>query len=79
MRKVYSPKWAAFRVSNETKLTFQIEIDQITRRRTTYETSLVKQRAQKDDFFKYAEYEINLERMRKIRWKRLGEIHQTVW
>lgn len=50
----------------------QHEIDQITRRRTNYETSLIRQKTRKDDFFKYAEYEINLERLRKVRWKRMG-------
>ncbi|KAL7424258.1 U3 snoRNP protein [Cryptotrichosporon argae] len=47
------------------------EIDQITKRRTAYETSLIRGQTRKDDFFKYAEYEINLERLRKIRWKKL--------
>ncbi|KAK1925110.1 U3 small nucleolar RNA-associated protein 6-domain-containing protein [Papiliotrema laurentii] len=48
------------------------EIDQITRRRTVFETSLIRRHTRKDDFFKYAEYEINLERLRKVRWKKLG-------
>ena len=26
----------------------------------------------KDDYFKYAEYEINLEHLRRVRWKRLS-------
>jgi U3 small nucleolar RNA-associated protein 6 len=55
-----------------TVLTFQNEIDQITRRRTVFETSLIRRHTRKDDFFKYAEYEINLERLRKVRWKKLG-------
>ncbi|BEI81559.1 hypothetical protein CcaverHIS002_0207190 [Cutaneotrichosporon cavernicola] len=41
------------------------EIDQITKRRTAFETSLIRLKTRKDDFFKYAEYEINLERLRK--------------
>jgi U3 small nucleolar RNA-associated protein 6 len=52
----------------------QHEIDQITRRRTNFETSLIRQKTRKDDFFKYAEYEINLERLRRVRWKRLGAL-----
>ncbi|RSH93825.1 U3 snoRNP protein [Saitozyma podzolica] len=48
------------------------EIDQITRRRTALETSLVRRVTRKEDFFKYAEYEINLEKLRRVRWKRLG-------
>lgn len=50
----------------------QNEIDQITKRRTAYETSLIRRQTRRDDFFVYAEYEINLERLRKVRWKRLG-------
>jgi U3 small nucleolar RNA-associated protein 6 len=48
------------------------EIDQITKRRTAFETSLIRIKTRKDDFFKYAEYEINLERLRKVRWKKCG-------
>jgi U3 small nucleolar RNA-associated protein 6 len=51
------------------------EIDQITKRRTQYETALVRRITRKEDFFKYAEYEINLERLRKVRWKKLSECH----
>jgi len=50
----------------------QYEINEITRRRTGYETSLIRQVTRKEDFFKYAEYEINLERLRRVRWKRLS-------
>lgn len=49
------------------------EIDQITKRRTQFETALIRRVTRKDDFFKYAEYEINLERLRKVRWKKLSE------
>lgn len=49
------------------------EIQEITKRRTAFETALVRRQARKDDFFKYAEYEINLEKLRKIRWKKLSE------
>ncbi|KAK4683394.1 U3 small nucleolar RNA-associated protein 6, partial [Tremellales sp. Uapishka_1] len=47
------------------------EIDQITIRRTAFETALIRRVTRKDDFFKYAEYEINLERLRKVRWKKM--------
>ncbi|OCF36392.1 U3 small nucleolar RNA-associated protein 6 [Kwoniella heveanensis BCC8398] len=47
------------------------EINQITKRRTALETSLIRRVTRKEDFFKYAEYEINLERLRKVRWKKL--------
>lgn len=49
------------------------EIAEITKRRTAFETALVRRQARKEDFFKYAEYEINLEKLRKIRWKKLSE------
>ena len=52
----------------------QHEINEITRRRTAFEMSLVRRVTRKDDFFKYAEYEINLERLRRVRWKRLSEL-----
>ncbi|EIW70164.1 hypothetical protein TREMEDRAFT_29550 [Tremella mesenterica DSM 1558] len=47
------------------------EIDEITRRRTTFETALIRRKTRKEDYFRYAEYEINLEVLRRIRWKRL--------
>ncbi|RXK42029.1 hypothetical protein M231_00750 [Tremella mesenterica] len=49
------------------------EIDEITRRRTTFETALIRRKTRKEDYFRYAEYEINLEVLRRIRWKRLSE------
>ncbi|OCF71584.1 U3 small nucleolar RNA-associated protein 6 [Kwoniella mangroviensis CBS 8886] len=48
------------------------EINQITKKRTAFETSLVRRVTRKEDFFKYAEYEINLERLRKVRYKKLN-------
>ncbi|WWC60838.1 uncharacterized protein I303_103414 [Kwoniella dejecticola CBS 10117] len=47
------------------------EINQITKKRTSFETSLIRRNIRKEDFFKYAEYEINLERLRKVRYKKL--------
>ncbi|WRT67398.1 uncharacterized protein IL334_004369 [Kwoniella shivajii] len=47
------------------------EINHITKKRTAFETSLIRRVTRKEDFFKYAEYEINLERLRKVRWKKL--------
>ena len=34
---------------------------------------MIRQKTRKEDFFKYAEYEINLERLRKVRWRRLSK------
>jgi hypothetical protein len=59
-------------VRPDTELINQNEIDQITKRRTAFETSLIRRQTRKEDFFKYAEYEINLEKLRKVRWKRLS-------
>lgn len=50
------------------------EIDEITKRRTAFETALIRRVTRKEDFFRYAEYEINLERLRKLRWKKLREL-----
>lgn len=58
---------------HEKGLFSRAEIQEITKRRTAFETALVRRQARKDDFFKYAEYEINLEKLRKIRWKKLSE------
>ncbi|WVW82805.1 hypothetical protein I302_104816 [Kwoniella bestiolae CBS 10118] len=48
------------------------EINQITKKRTSFETSLIRRVTRKEDYFKYAEYEINLERLRKVRYKKLN-------
>ena len=55
------------------ELTSKIEINQITKRRTQFESNLIKKGNSKEDFFRYAEYEIGLETLRRVRWKRLGE------
>ncbi|WVQ78625.1 hypothetical protein IAT38_000711 [Cryptococcus sp. DSM 104549] len=47
------------------------EINEITKRRTAFETALIRQVSRQADFFKYAQYEINLERLRRVRWKKL--------
>lgn len=47
------------------------ELDEITRRRTRFESSLIRRAPRKEDFFKYAEYEINLERLRRVRYRRM--------
>ena len=75
MRKVYSQRSAMLIPSHMPADAQQLEINQITRRRTALETSLIRQKTRKEDYFNYAEYEINLERLRKVRWKRLGEQH----
>ncbi|KAF0520632.1 U3 small nucleolar RNA-associated protein 6 [Gigaspora margarita] len=48
------------------------EIKSIIRQRTNFEYSLKKRPCQKDDFLKYIEYEINLEKLRKKRKERLA-------
>ncbi|CAG8688995.1 17119_t:CDS:2, partial [Dentiscutata heterogama] len=49
------------------------EIKSIIRKRTNFEYSLKKRPCQKDDFLKYIEYEMNLEKLRKKRKERLGK------
>ncbi|OXG31745.1 U3 small nucleolar RNA-associated protein 6 [Cryptococcus neoformans Ze90-1] len=47
------------------------EINEITKRRTAFEMALIRRVQRKEDFFKYAQYEINLERLRRMRWRKL--------
>jgi U3 small nucleolar RNA-associated protein 6 len=47
----------------------QDEIREIIKRRTAFETALIRRVARKHDFTRYAQYELNLEELRK---KRLG-------
>ncbi|WVQ77662.1 hypothetical protein IAR50_007350 [Cryptococcus sp. DSM 104548] len=47
------------------------EINEITRRRTAFESALIRRIQRKEDFFRYAQYEINLERLRRVRWRKL--------
>ncbi|KZT62455.1 hypothetical protein CALCODRAFT_426062 [Calocera cornea HHB12733] len=47
------------------------EVKEIIKRRTTFETSLVRRVADKADFLRYAQYEIGLEALRRKRLQRL--------
>ena len=49
------------------------ELRQITLKRTKFESALIKRSGRPEDYLKYAEYEIGLERLRRLRWKRLSE------
>lgn len=55
------------------------ELRQITLRRTKHESDLVKRAGKPEDYLKYAEYEIGLERLRRIRWKRLSRWLSRLW
>ncbi|KAG4304553.1 hypothetical protein PORY_001946 [Pneumocystis oryctolagi] len=48
------------------------EINSILRKRTEFEYALARRIVKKSDFLKYAEYEMNLEELRKKRMKRLN-------
>eukprot|EP00163_Fabomonas_tropica_P021663 TRINITY_DN3779_c0_g1_i2.p1 TRINITY_DN3779_c0_g1~~TRINITY_DN3779_c0_g1_i2.p1 ORF type:complete len:140 (-),score=23.01 TRINITY_DN3779_c0_g1_i2:45-464(-) len=48
------------------------EIRQIVKKRRDYEYRLKRRAAKKEDFLMYAQYEMNLEKLRRIRKKRLG-------
>ncbi|WVO14187.1 hypothetical protein L204_101819 [Cryptococcus depauperatus] len=56
---------------HEKSLFTKTEINEITKRRNSFETALIRRVPRKEDFFKYAQYEINLERLRRVRWKKL--------
>ena len=52
----------------------QKEIRQIVKQRTAFETSLVRRVAKKADFIRYISYEMDLEKLRKLRVKRMGKV-----
>lgn len=49
----------------------QKEVKQIMKKRTAYETALVRRVAKKNDYLRYAAYEMGLEALRKKRVERL--------
>lgn len=51
---------------------FQAEIKAIVKKRTHYEYQVQRKGAEKHDFFRYLQYEMNLDLLRKARKKRLG-------
>ncbi|ORY84479.1 U3 small nucleolar RNA-associated protein 6-domain-containing protein [Protomyces lactucae-debilis] len=54
------------------KIFTPLEIKAITRKRTGFEHALTRKIVRKADFLRYAEYEMNLEQLRRQRVKRLG-------
>lgn len=50
----------------------QNEIKQIMKKRTAYETALVRRVAKKNDFLRYAAYEMGLEALRRKRVERIS-------
>ena len=54
------------------------ELRQVTLKRTKHESNLVKRAGKPEDYLAYAEYEIGLERLRRMRWKRLSESRITL-
>jgi hypothetical protein len=51
----------------------QAETKQIMKKRTAFETALVRRVAKKTDFVRYAAYEMGLEQLRRKRVERLRE------
>lgn len=49
-----------------------LEIKEIIKRRTHFETQLVRRQPRKKDFLEYVEYEMALEKLRKRRSERLS-------
>jgi hypothetical protein len=49
-----------------------LEIREIIKRRTSFETQLVRRQPRKKDFLEYIEYEMALEKLRKRRCERLS-------
>jgi U3 small nucleolar RNA-associated protein 6 len=56
-------------------LTLQDEIREIVKRRTAFERALIRRVARKEDFLRYAAYELNLDALRKMRLKRRSASH----
>lgn len=48
------------------------EVREILKKRTTFETALIRRTPRKKDFLAYIEYEMNLERLRRMRVKKLS-------
>ena len=48
------------------------EVREILRKRSTFETALIRRVPRKRDFLAYIEYEMNLERLRRMRVKKLS-------
>ena len=58
--------------------TLQKETKLIMKKRTTFETALVRRVAKKADFLRYASYEMGLEQLRRKRVERMSECRCTV-
>lgn len=58
----------------EKKLFTQTETKQILKKRTQFETALVRRVAKKADYLRYAAYEMGLEQLRRKRVQRLSEL-----
>ncbi|KAF8653585.1 hypothetical protein AX16_003863 [Volvariella volvacea WC 439] len=56
----------------EKKIFTQTEVKQIMKKRTAFETALVRRVAKKADFLRYAAYEMNLEQLRRKRVERMN-------
>lgn len=62
-----------FKKKNEVKFIalHQVETKQIMKKRTAFETALVRRVSKKSDFIRYAAYEMGLEQLRRKRIDRL--------
>lgn len=65
------------RMEVHSKLTLlsQREIDEIVKRRTAFENSLIRKGSNEQDWLMYIEYEKKLELLRKIRYNKLSGSH----
>lgn len=52
--------------------TLQIEINEIVKRRTAFETALIRKGSNEQDWLGYIEYEKRLEQLRRIRASKLS-------
>jgi hypothetical protein len=55
-------------------LVLQKEIDEIVKKRTALEMSLIRKGSNEQDWLQYIDYEKKLEQLRKIRYNKLSEL-----
>jgi tRNA A58 N-methylase Trm61 len=53
----------------------QIEIAEIVKRRTAYETSLIRKGSNERDWLEYIDYEKKLEKLRKLRCSKMSKFN----
>jgi hypothetical protein len=69
---LYPRMFTVLACSSHRQLLHKKETKQILKKQTEFERALVRRVAQKSDFLRYLDYEMELESLRRKRFKRLG-------